>query len=198
MCRLHRKGSQRSPSPRDRRGPLIRKVPDTFKFLRHVMRAILSVRPKCSHRCVSLKEDPLKPVQILKHTTKNSADQPSMRTKWFKHIAIKPFRRISYLSHTNHFYVRVLFPVPLSPPLSVSGNLLPQTSSFWTLKATLSRGGGAATFRGWGAGDFSKCVAPQQKLMKGQPTPKTPPTQTGAQLAQTISEQFRQTVPPFL
>ena len=32
------------------------KAPDTFNFLRHVMRAILSVRPKCSHRCVSLKE----------------------------------------------------------------------------------------------------------------------------------------------
>ena len=34
------------------------------------MRAILSVRPKCSHRCVSLKETPLKPVQILKHTSR--------------------------------------------------------------------------------------------------------------------------------
>ena len=32
---------------------LARKVPDTFNFLRHVMRAILSARPKCSHRCVS-------------------------------------------------------------------------------------------------------------------------------------------------
>ena len=48
-----------------------RKAPDTFKFLRHVMRAVWSVRPKCSHRCVSLKKTPLKPVQILKHTTKN-------------------------------------------------------------------------------------------------------------------------------
>ena len=37
---------------------LVRDVPDTFKFLRHIMRAILSVRPKCSHRCVSLKETP--------------------------------------------------------------------------------------------------------------------------------------------
>ena len=35
---------------------LIRDAPDTFNFLRHVMRAICSVRPKCSHRCVSLKE----------------------------------------------------------------------------------------------------------------------------------------------
>ena len=67
---------------------LFRKAPDTFNFLRHVMRAILSVRPKCSHRCVSLKETPLKPVQILKHTTKSSAEQTSMRTKWFKHIAL--------------------------------------------------------------------------------------------------------------
>ena len=46
------------------------KALDTFKFLRHVMRAILSVGPKCSDRCVPLKETRLKPVQILKHTTK--------------------------------------------------------------------------------------------------------------------------------
>ena len=36
--------------------PKVREAPDTFNFLRHVMRAIWSVRPKCSHRCVSLKE----------------------------------------------------------------------------------------------------------------------------------------------
>ena len=64
--------------------PNVRKVPDTFTFLRHVMRAILYVRPKCSHRCVSLKETPLKPVQNLKHTTKDSTEQTAMRTKWFK------------------------------------------------------------------------------------------------------------------
>ena len=39
----------------------LRKGLDTFKFFGHVMRAILSVRPKCSHRCVSLKETLLKP-----------------------------------------------------------------------------------------------------------------------------------------
>ena len=33
--------------------------------------------------------NPLKPVQILKRTTKNSAEQTAMRTKWFKHIAIE-------------------------------------------------------------------------------------------------------------
>ena len=64
---------------------IFRKAPDTFNFLRHVMRAILSVRPKCSHRCVSLKETLLKPVQILKHTTQYSTEQSAMRTKWFKH-----------------------------------------------------------------------------------------------------------------
>ena len=42
--------------------PRIRKAPGTFKCLRRVARAILSVRPKCSHRCVSLKESPLKHV----------------------------------------------------------------------------------------------------------------------------------------
>ena len=67
---------------------LFRKASDTFNFLRHAMRAIWSVRPKCSHRCVSLKETPLKPVQSLKPTTNNSAEQTVMRTKWFKHIAI--------------------------------------------------------------------------------------------------------------
>ena len=66
----------------------VREAPDTFNFLKHVMRAIWSVRPKCSHRCVSLKETPLKPVQSLKHSTENSAEQTVMRTKWFKHIAI--------------------------------------------------------------------------------------------------------------
>ena len=55
------------------------------ELLRHVMRAILPVRPKCSHRCVSLKESPLKPVLILNHTTKNSTEQTSMRMKCFKH-----------------------------------------------------------------------------------------------------------------
>ena len=35
-----------------------------------------------------LGETTLKPVQILKHTTKNSAEQTAMRMKWFKHIAI--------------------------------------------------------------------------------------------------------------
>ena len=70
------------------KSPKIRDAPDTFNFLRHVMRAILSVQPKCSHRYASLKETPIKAVQILKHTTKNSAEQTAMRTKWFKHIAI--------------------------------------------------------------------------------------------------------------
>ena len=37
-----------------------RHASDTCNFLRHAMRALLSVRPKCSHRCVSLKESPLK------------------------------------------------------------------------------------------------------------------------------------------
>ena len=72
---------------RDLALPLFRDAPDTFNFLRRVMRAIWSVRAKCSHRCVPLKETPLKPVQILKHTTFYSAEQTAMRTKWFKHIA---------------------------------------------------------------------------------------------------------------
>ena len=50
-----------SPFPKQHPRPLsetfFRDAPDTFNFLRHVMRAIWSVRPKCSHRCVSLKEN---------------------------------------------------------------------------------------------------------------------------------------------
>ena len=52
------------------------------------LRAILLVRPKCSHRCVSLKEFRLRPVQILQHATRRSTEETSMRTEWFKHIAI--------------------------------------------------------------------------------------------------------------
>ena len=84
-------------------------------FLRHVMRAIWSVRPKCSHRCVSLKETPLKPVQSLKHTTKDSAEQTAMRTKWFKHIAILNCSRASPSEggaislHFCHEVLRALF-----------------------------------------------------------------------------------------
>ena len=37
---------------------IVREVPDTLNFLRRALRAILSVRPKCSHRCFSLKESP--------------------------------------------------------------------------------------------------------------------------------------------
>ena len=89
---MGKNGPENSPPPRKwKLGPIsmfFREAPDTFNFLRHVMRAIWSARAKCSHRCVSLKETLLKPVQILKHTTKNSAEQTAMRTKWFKHIAI--------------------------------------------------------------------------------------------------------------
>ena len=67
---------------------LVRKAPDTFQFSRHVMRAIWSVRPKRSHRCVSRKETPLKSVPILIYAIRRSTEQTSMRTKWFKHIAI--------------------------------------------------------------------------------------------------------------
>ena len=79
-----------------------REAPDTFNFLRHVMRAMWSVRPKCSHRCVSLNETPLKPVQILKSA--QPFTQPS-KPLWERNglnIAIKLFRSISYdLLHGN-------------------------------------------------------------------------------------------------
>ena len=40
-------------------------------------------RKNCSHRCVSLKESPLKPVLILKHEARTSMEQTSVRAKWF-------------------------------------------------------------------------------------------------------------------
>ena len=60
-------------------GPLgfltfLRKAPDMFKLLRHVMRAIWSVRPKCSHRCVSLKETSL---TLCKSSSTQPFTQPS-------------------------------------------------------------------------------------------------------------------------
>ena len=66
-----------------------RKAPDMSKCLRQVMRATFSVRPKCSHKCASLKESPLKPALILNHATRISAEQTSMRMKWFKLIRIQ-------------------------------------------------------------------------------------------------------------
>ena len=47
------------------------------------MRTNLYVRSKCSHRCVSLKEAPQEPVSILKHATRISTEQTSMRSKWW-------------------------------------------------------------------------------------------------------------------
>ena len=69
-----------------------------FKFLRHIMRAILSARPKFSHRCVSRRETPLKRVEILTHATRRSTEQMSMRTKFLNMSRFKLFRRISYSS----------------------------------------------------------------------------------------------------
>ena len=78
----------------------IRKALDTFKFLRHVMRAILSVRPKRSHRCVSLKETPLKPVQILNTQPKTQPSKPLWERNGLNISRFKLFRRISY---SNNF-----------------------------------------------------------------------------------------------
>ena len=76
-----------------------RKAADTFKLLRHVMRVIMSVRPKCSYRCISRMENPLKPVLTLTHATRISIEQTSMTTKWFQHIAISIVREISLKNH---------------------------------------------------------------------------------------------------
>ena len=72
--------------PQRRDLEMLRAKAEAASCWRYVMRAILSVRPKCSHRYFSLKETPLKPVLILKHATRIST---SMRTKWFKHTAMQ-------------------------------------------------------------------------------------------------------------
>ena len=78
---------------------LVRKASDTFNFLRHIMRATLSVQPKCSHRCVSLKKFPIKgkPERILKRTTQNSTKQTCMRMNDLNISRFKLFRSISLL-----------------------------------------------------------------------------------------------------
>ena len=76
-----------SSSGKYRKSPFFQKAPDTFNFLRHVMRAILFVRPKCSHRCVSPKEAPLK---LCKASSTQPKTQRANRyeNEMFKHIAI--------------------------------------------------------------------------------------------------------------
>ena len=55
-------GGCSSNSPRYHRNhsATVRKAPDTLNFLRHAMRAIWSVRPKCSHRCALSDGNPFK------------------------------------------------------------------------------------------------------------------------------------------
>ena len=65
------------------------RIPDLFTFLRHAMQATLSVRPKCSHRCVSLKQFPLKPVPILKHATTEQSSQKEKNVE-------NPFKASAY------------------------------------------------------------------------------------------------------
>ena len=53
-----------------------REAPDTFNFLRHVMRAILSVRPKWSHRRICLKY-PLEKLKLYQSSSTRPEYQPS-------------------------------------------------------------------------------------------------------------------------
>ena len=89
------KTSRMTPLPKKVVLFYVRKAPDTFTFVRHVMRASLSARPKCSHKCVSRKETLLKRVEILTHATRRSTEQTSMRTKWLNISRFKLLRRIS-------------------------------------------------------------------------------------------------------
>ena len=62
-------------------GVRIRQVPDTFKLLRHVMRAVCVCPTKVLSQMRLSEGIPLKPVQILKHPARISIEQMSMRTK---------------------------------------------------------------------------------------------------------------------
>ena len=55
----------------------IGKASDTIKFLRHIMRAILSVQLKCSHRRVSHRGIPSKTCANLKSSSTRPECQPS-------------------------------------------------------------------------------------------------------------------------
>ena len=95
-----------------------RKAPDTFNFVRHVMRAILSVRPKCSHRCVSLKETPLKPVQILKHITKNSTEQTARESSECGKTKTRDSRHFRDLRGSRDLSVQRPLLFAMTPPSS--------------------------------------------------------------------------------
>ena len=75
-----------------------RKAPDTFNFLGHVMRAIWSVRSKCSHRCVSLTETSLKPVQPSSTQPKTQPSKLLLERNGLNILRFKLFRCISYFS----------------------------------------------------------------------------------------------------
>ena len=59
-----------------------------FKFLRHIGRAILAVRLKFSHRCVSLKESPSKTCPSLQAREQNINQANVYESKGVKHIAV--------------------------------------------------------------------------------------------------------------
>ena len=55
--------------------------------------------------------NPFKTCAILKHTTKNSAEQTVMRTKWFKHIAIWTVQAhlLFFIKTTSNINLRTRF-----------------------------------------------------------------------------------------
>ena len=71
-------------------GTTVRKALDTFHFWDTLWEQL------CLSDQSPLIDTPLwrkpKPVQILKHTTKNLTEKTAMRTKWFEHIAIWTFQ----------------------------------------------------------------------------------------------------------
>ena len=88
-----------------------------FTCLGHVMRAILSVWPKCSHRCFSLKE----PLQNLRKSSSTQPKTQPSKPLWEQNglniSRFKLFRSISYVC-VSFFFV-------FAPHCSAS-NLLPQ------------------------------------------------------------------------
>ena len=74
---------------------MFRQELDAFRLWRNVLRVAASVRPKCCHRCASLKKSPMKVVLIPTQATKISAEQTSTRMKSLNIARFKKLRSSS-------------------------------------------------------------------------------------------------------
>ena len=138
------------------------------------MRAILSVRPECSHRCVSLKEFPFKSRANPQARDQNINWANLYETKWFNRIATSTVQEhlLKFLRLRNPGFrnrkPRVFInrhpppPAPQKPPSrslrtlpSLYGNVLECTVLWRDLQGQVL-GGGMGGFRGGSGWQFMK------------------------------------------